>query len=502
LRLSAFAAIFPDLYPVKILFSHSYFMRFDPKQWELGQPYPPLGTILAASVLREAGHEVQLFDSQFSDSADEVIPFLEKFQPDVFVVYDDGFNYLTKMCLTNMREAAFRMQELAKQRGCKVIVNSSDSTDHFEKYLDHGADVVIKGEAEMALLELVNQLRDHAWTPASVHGIAWRENTETRETPKRNVMKELDSLPMAAWDLVDMDRYRAVWIEKNGYFTLNVATTRGCPFKCNWCAKPIYGNRYNSRSVNNVVDELLFLKEKYRYDYIWFCDDIFGLKPDWVIEFANRVEEKKLRLSYKIQSRADLLVQENYIAALARSGCDFVWMGAESGSQKILDAMDKGTTIAQIRSANALLKKHGVKTAFFLQFGYPGENSEDIRKTIELLNECMPDDIGISVSYPLPGTVFYENVKNELAQKQNWTDSDDLHLMFENTYSAEFYRQLHRFVHKHYRKKQGVESLKKLFSKPHHFKQKDIRRISSLAYYYPTVWMEKKKLNKLEHAGN
>src|ERR1044072_7613712 len=136
---------------MKILFSHSYFMRFDPKQWDLGQPFPPLGTIVAASVLRETGHEVALFDSQFSSSSDDVIPFFEKHTPQIFVIYDDGFNYLTKMCLTNMREAAFRMQKIAKEKGCIVIVNSSDSSDHFEKYLDNGADFVIKGEGEMAL---------------------------------------------------------------------------------------------------------------------------------------------------------------------------------------------------------------------------------------------------------------------------------------------------------------------------------------------------------------
>ncbi len=477
-------------------------MRFDPKQWELGQPYPPLGTILAAAVLRESGHDVRLFDSQFSNSADELIPVLDTFKPDVFVVYDDGFNYLTKMCLTNMRDAAFKMQQFAKIRNCTVITNSSDSTDHFEKYLDQGADVVIKGEGEMALLELVTQLENKSWVPNQVQGLVWKDGAEVRETAKRSVMKELDSLPMAAWDLIDIDEYRKIWTNKNGYFTLNVATTRGCPFKCNWCAKPIYGNRYNTRSPQKVVDELIFLQEKFKYDYIWFCDDIFGLKPEWVIEFANLIDKNKLRIKYKIQSRADLLVQENYISALAKSGCDYVWMGAESGSQKILDAMDKGTSIDQIRKANALLKKHGIHTAFFLQFGYPGETSEDIQLTIDLLNECLPDDIGISVSYPLPGTQFYENVKSELIQKQNWKDSDDLHLMFKNTYSPEYYKQLHRFVHKHYRKKQGIESLRKLFSRPAELQKKDLRRVSSLAYYYPTVWMEKKKLKELENVGN
>src|SRR5262245_59275895 len=108
----------------KLLFTHSYFLRFDPKQWATGQPYAPIGTLYAASVMRQYGHEVQFFDNMFSKSADEILPKLEKHQPEFFVIYDDGFNYLTKMCLTNMREAAFSMAKLAKQRGCTVIISS------------------------------------------------------------------------------------------------------------------------------------------------------------------------------------------------------------------------------------------------------------------------------------------------------------------------------------------------------------------------------------------
>jgi radical SAM superfamily enzyme YgiQ (UPF0313 family) len=476
-------------------------MRFDPKQWNLGQPYPPLGTILAAAVLRQAGHDVELFDSQFAHSADEVIPYFDRFKPDVFVVYDDGFNYLTKMCLTNMREAAFRMQQIAKERGCIVITSSSDSTDHYSSYLENGADVVIRGEAETTLLELTTCI-GNSTDFAAVKGIYFKAENAIKQTSPREVMKDLDQLPRAAWDLIDIKQYKKFWKEHNGYFTINFATTRGCPFKCNWCAKPIYGNRYNSRSASNVAEELKFLNETYGFDYIWFCDDIFGLKPGWVHEFAEETKKRNLKLKYKIQSRADLLVQENYVRDLAASGCDNVWMGAESGSQKILDAMDKGTTIDQIRKANALLKSQKIKTAFFLQFGYPGETMEDIEKTIELLNECQPDDIGISVSYPLPGTPFFERVKEELKVKQNWKDSDDLHLMFRNTYSPEFYKQLHKFVHKNYRRKQGVTSLKKLFTHPGSLNGRDPKRIASLSYYLPVVWMEKRKLRKLANHDN
>ncbi len=480
----------------RILFTHSYFMRFDPKQWAWKQPYPPLATILAAAVLRKRGHEVQLFDTMFASSPDEIIPHLEKFKPDYLVVYDDGFNYLTKMCLTNMREAAWKMCAEAKQFGCKVIVSSSDSTDHFENYLQHGADVIMLGEAEQTLTELVENFR----TDETVSGIAFLKNGEAVKSAPRKMMTNLSEMPLSAWDLVDIEAYRKIWLSRWNYFSLNVATTRGCPYKCNWCAKPIYGNAYNMRSPEHVVRELKYLKENYHFDHIWFCDDIFGLKRNWVIEFAELIEKENLHFQYKIQSRADLLVQEKYVEALAYSGCTSVWMGAESGSQKILDAMDKGTTIAQIHEANRLLKQHGIKPAFFLQFGYLGETLEDIQQTISMLNECLPDDIGVSVSYPLPGTGFYEKVKGDLHEKSNWTDSDELKLMFKSTYSPPFYKQLHRYVHKNYRKHQAFESFGKLFSQPLKTNYQTLKRAASSLYYIPATAIEKQKLKKIEHA--
>src|ERR1700733_2848089 len=142
----------------KILFSHSYFLRFDLKQWATGQPYAPLGTLYASSLMRENGYTVSLFDTMFAHQPDEILPELIKHSPDFFVLYDDGFNYLTKMCLTNMREAAFRMIKLAKEKGCTVIVCGSDSTDRYQEYLDEGADFILIGEGEMTLLELIGAI--------------------------------------------------------------------------------------------------------------------------------------------------------------------------------------------------------------------------------------------------------------------------------------------------------------------------------------------------------
>ena len=481
-----------------LLFSHSYFLRYDPKQWAMGQPYPPLATIGAAALMREHGFGVSLFDTMFVERPEEVAPRLDSERPDFFVVYDDGFNYLTKMCLTNMREAAFRMIQLARQRGSVVIVSSSDSTDHYQQYLEKGADFVLLGEGEQTLLELVTAIRDGQEEFEAIAGLAWRKKGVPVRSFARKVMKDLDQLPLPAWDLVDMESYRKIWMRHHGYFSLNISTTRGCPYKCNWCAKPIYGNRYNARSPRHVVEEIKLLKERYGFDHIWMCDDIFGLKPGWVEEFAALVEQEKLSFRFKIQSRADLLMQANYVEALARAGCENSWMGAESGSQKILDAMDKGVTVEQIAGATRLLQQHGVCASFFIQFGYPGETREDIELTIRMIKTLMPDNIGISVSYPLPGTVFYERVKSELNEKTNWTDSDELKLMFRNTYSPEFYKQLHRYVHKTYRRQLALREMRRLFSRPGQLTKKGLRMVASLGWYLTDAAIAGWRLRQLE----
>jgi anaerobic magnesium-protoporphyrin IX monomethyl ester cyclase len=484
----------------KILFSHSYFLRFDPKQWSIGQPYAPLGTLYAAALMRENGYEVSLFDTMFVADPAEVEPILTETQPDLFVIYDDGFNYLTKMCLTNMREAAFDMCKMAKARGCTVIVSSSDSTDRYEQYLNEGADLVLIGEAEHTLLELATALKTGVDTTA-IAGLAYL-NTDGKaiKTLPRPVLKDLDSLPLPAWDLVDMELYRDSWLKSVGYFSINMGTTRGCPFKCNWCAKPIYGNRYNSRSPQNVIRELQYLKECFPIDHIWFCDDIFGLKPGWVLEFAQLIKQENLRTRFKIQSRADLLVEEELVNALADAGCENVWIGAESGSQKILDAMDKGTTIEQVHIATKAMKKAGIKPSFFIQFGYPGEDKADIALTIKMINELLPFEIGISVSYPLPGTVFYDRVKADLKKKTNWTDSDEMALMFTNTFPPTYYKQLHKYVHKNYHMHLAKNSLVKLLKNPLRINGSSLKKALSVLYYTPATYIERLKLDQLEKA--
>lgn len=479
----------------RVLLTHSYFYRLDPKQWADARPYPPLGTLLAAAVLRDAGHDVSVFDTGLRHAPEELKAELDQVEPEILVLYDDGFNYLTKMCLTVMRDAAFRMIALGKAAGCRIAVNSSDASDHAAEYLAAGADVVILGEGEPSLVDIVDRWMSSK-TIDDVPGIVVLKDRTVTSTPKRAVLRDLDTLPLPAWDLIDIASYRSIWQRSQGLFSLNMATTRGCPFKCNWCAKPIYGNRYNSRSPEHVVNELEWLQKHNAPDHFWFADDIFGLKPGWVQRFRDVLAERGLKIRYKIQSRVDLLLESDTIDALVASGLEEVWVGAESGSQRILDAMDKGTRVEQIGEATRLLRSKGVRVCFFLQFGYIGETEADVEKTIRMVEDLMPDDIGVSVSYPLPGTVFYDRVKADLQGKANWKDSDDLAMMFRNRQRPAYYKRLHRYVHKRYRRKQALNALRGGFSTSPFVPL----RMLSAVYYVPATILERMRLVRLANA--
>jgi len=346
------------------------------------------------------------------------------------------------------------MIELARERGCVVIVAGSDATDRAALYLSHGANFVLNGEGELTLGELLDQLSGRAGDGLhTIPGISFQQadRGDAVVTPRRPDIADLDSLPLPAWELVDVDRYRDIWMRRHGYFSMNMATSRGCPYHCNWCAKPIWGQRYHVRSPENVVSELGWLKQTYRPDHIWFVDDILGLRPGWIQRFADCVEPGDIRTPFKSLCRVDLLLRGDTVDALRRAGAQMVWVGAESGSQKILYAMDKGTSVAQTEEATRRLHAAGIGVGFFLQFGYPGETRRDIAATLKLVRDCHPDDIGMSVSYPLPGTKFHHAVRAQLGMQQNWVDSADLAMMYRGPFSTAFYRKLHAVLHHEFR---------------------------------------------------
>ena len=434
-----------------VLLAHSYFLKYDPKQVEKMRPYPPLATLYAASYLRSVGYSVALFDAMLAEGEHEFEAALTTHRPRFVVLYEDNFNFLSKMCLTRMREAACHMSQVAHQRGATVIASGSDVTDHPEIYLHHGTHVVMIGEPDHTLRELLDALSGRQPAPlAQIAGLVLPDAQAPDgllRTAKRDPERTPDLFPFPAWDLLNVERYRAAWTQAHGFFSLNMVSTRGCPFHCNWCAKPIWGQRYAMRSPANVAAEMAWIKQHLRPDHIWFADDIFGLRPAWVAELGREVMARDAAIPFMIQSRVDLMT-DDAVAGLKQAGCVEVWMGAESGSQKVLDAMDKGTRVEQIKLARARLKRAGIKACFFIQFGYPGETFEDIMATVNLVRETLPDNIGVSVSYPLPGTKFHEMVKEQLGAKTNWVDSNDLAMMFQGSYQSPFYRKLHRVLHR------------------------------------------------------
>jgi anaerobic magnesium-protoporphyrin IX monomethyl ester cyclase len=436
----------------KVLLAHSYYLAHDAKQWRKMKPYPPLATLLVASVLRERGFDVELFDAMLAGSEAEFVQALEGSQAAIVGILEDNFNFLTKMCTTRNREAALAMVAAARARSRRVAVNGSDATDHASLYLAAGADAVILGEPEVTFAALAT-----AWAAdpdAPLDGIAGLAlggpasgvTPLPRKTGVRPFVEDLDALPFPAWDLVDAEAYRQAWSHAHGRLSWNIVTTRGCPFHCNWCAKPLYGTRYAQRSPANVAREVRLLVDGIRPDHLWFADDIFGLTPRWIESYADALENERVRVPFSMQSRVDLMTP-SAVDALARAGAEEVWMGVESGAQKILDAMDKGTRLEQIRLATRLLKAHGIRPAWFLQLGYPGETWENLVATRALVLEERPADVGVSVSYPLPGTLFYERVKAQLGGRTNWSDSDDLAMMFRGTYESAFYRRVRDLLH-------------------------------------------------------
>ncbi|MDB4916753.1 MAG: Radical domain protein [Gemmatimonadetes bacterium] len=412
------------------------------------RPYSPLATLLIAASLREHGHDVAFFDATLSPGVHEFDAMLRKTRPTVVGILEDNFNYLTKMCTVRTREATLSMVAAARAFGCKVAVNGSDSSDHPQLYLDAGAEAVLPGEADVSFLGLA-----HAWRASvdvdlrDVPGliIASRDGGVVRTGPARSI-GDLNALPLPAWDLVDVDAYRQAWTSAHGRFSWNMISSRGCPFGCNWCAKPIFGRRYSQRSPECVADEMVQLRASVRPDHIWFADDIFGLTARWMTQFASAVAARNVRTPFMIQCRADLLGPE-VVAALADAGAEEVWLGVESGSQRIVDAMEKDMRIDDVRRATRALRAHGIRACWFLQLGYPSEAWEDVLQTRDLVREERPDDIGVSVAYPLPGTGFHRMVKAQLGLHRNWQDTDDLAMLFHGTYTTAFYRELRDALH-------------------------------------------------------
>jgi radical SAM superfamily enzyme YgiQ (UPF0313 family) len=430
-----------------VLLTHSYHLARDAKQFRKMQPYPPLGTLYAATALRSAGISVAVYDTMFAEPVSGFRAALEEHRPKIVVIHEDDFNFVTKMCLTHMRELANELATIARGVGVTVITHGSDATDHPRNYLDNGVDFILNGEVEQSLVDLCSALLQSRRLPAIPGLVRYSAADGSLESLlSAPINPSWATLPRVARELIDLEPYRRAWIEAHGYFSTNVVSSRGCPYHCNWCAKPISGNRFQLRAPEEVAAEIRELKVLFGVEHIWFGDDVFALDRHWVDAFARAVESSGEVVPFKIQSRADLM-SDATVSALKRAGCTEIWMGVESGSQKILDAMKKGLKLSAVYAARERLASAGIRACYFLQFGYSGEGWAEICETVQLVRRTRPDDIGISLSYPLPGTGFFERVQTQLGRKRNWIDSDDLCTIHLASYDDSFYHALRDALH-------------------------------------------------------
>jgi anaerobic magnesium-protoporphyrin IX monomethyl ester cyclase len=424
--------------------------------------------LIAAAVLRRAGFPVDLFDATFADGPERFAEALGRSAPDIFGLVEDGFSVLVKMCTGRQREDALRMVGQASAAGCRVLASAPDAANRPEAYVVAGADAVLLGETEETLVELVGVWSaDPAAVTLDIPGLAVPgTGGGVIRTPQRPFIEDLDALPLPAWDLVDVETYRRAWTSTHGRLSWNIVTTRGCPFRCGWCSKPVYGTRYAQRSPAGVAEELALLCDRVGPGHVWFADDIFGLTPRWIESFAEEVLRRDARIPFSVQSRVDLM-HPSAVEALHVAGCEEVWLGVESGAQLVLDGMEKGTRVEQIRSATRLLAARGIRPSWFLMLGFPGEDWDEIVATRELIREERPADVGVSVAYPLPGSRFFEDVKDDLGPVTSWQESDDLATTFSATFSTGFYRQVRDLLHEEARAAR-VDGGRRLFNAHRH----------------------------------
>jgi radical SAM superfamily enzyme YgiQ (UPF0313 family) len=424
---------------VKILFTHGYFLEEDEKEKLIMKPYVPLGILYVSAYIGENSYPNEVFDSTFSSFEKQKQKLLD-FRPDVLAVYT---NLMTK--LNVLRLIRFVRSE-ERLRQTKIVLGGPEVRNHASAFLSHGADVIVIGEGEETMLDTVKYFEGKLDSLNAIPGIAWKnEAGGTIINPERELLRSLDQLPMPAREKIDLQSYFDVWKKAHGESTISVSTMRGCPYTCKWCSRAVYGLSYRRRSPALVADEIAQLKSRYNFDSIWFVDDVFTISHKWLREFAAAIERRQLKIRYEIITRADRM-NEEVIRLLVKSGCYRVWIGAESGSQKIIDAMDRRVDVKQVRDMIRLARKHGLQAGTFIMLGYPGETQEDIRETIRHLAESAPDFYTLTIAYPIKGTPLYEETEKAFVHPPAWALSTDRDIDFKRTYPRRYYNFAIRWV--------------------------------------------------------
>lgn len=423
---------------MKVLLTHSYFLNEDPKERAIMKPYVPLGILYISAYLEEKGFDNIVFDSTFSDFEKQQAFILEQ-QPNVLAVY---VNLMTKLNVVKLIKWVRQQEKLAH---AKIILGGPEVRYHANDFLSIGADVIVLGEGEETMLELI-RVMDAKEDISLIEGICFLEDTGTvKETPERKLIKDINVLPFPNRKKIDFKPYLHTWKAHHGFSMMSVNTMRGCPYTCKWCSRAVYGGTYRRRKPELVVEELLHLKQHYQPDMIWFVDDVFTIHHKWLKEFAELVQAKNAIIPYEIISRADRL-NEEVLKLLKVSGCFRIWIGAESGSQRIIDAMDRRVDVMETRKMIRLAKQIGINTGTFIMLGYPGETKADIKQTIEHLVESNPDFYTSTITYPIKGTELYDEVKNDMLTPYHFETNTDRDLDFKRVYSRRYYEYALRWL--------------------------------------------------------
>jgi radical SAM superfamily enzyme YgiQ (UPF0313 family) len=418
---------------VKILLTHGYFLAEDAKEQLIMRPYPPLGILYISAYLEQHNFTNEIYDSTFGSLA-ELKTRLENEKPDLVGIYT---NLMTKL---NVLKIIRFIKDSPYLQHTKIILGGPEVRNHKEKFLEYGADIIVFGEGEETMLELVTAYAKEA-DPALQHiaGIAFKDADRSVITnAERMLIKDINQLPFPNRNKIELQKYFDIWKKKHGISMLNISTMRGCPYSCKWCSRAVYGSSYRRRNPKLVADEIEWLQINYRFDKIWFVDDVFTINPRWLREFANEIQARNISISYEIISRADRL-NEEAVQLLKQSGCFRVWIGAESGSQKIIDAMDRRVKVEDVRSMIRLVKSYGMEAGTFIMLGYPGEDEHDIKETLHHLKYSDPDQFTITVAYPIKGTPLYTEVENIFVKDLPWETSTDRDIDFKRLYTKRYY---------------------------------------------------------------
>jgi radical SAM superfamily enzyme YgiQ (UPF0313 family) len=399
-----------------LLLTHGYFLFEDEKERQIMKPYPTLGLLYISAYLRKLGFDVEVFDTTFA-STDELFTRLSSKASGVLGIYT---NLMT-------RGSVLKIISRARENGWIVIVGGPESANYPTEYIEYGAHVVVIGEGEDTMAELLPALS--ARGPHRLHGVRGTvfkdEYGRIITNAERNQIENLDSIPWPDRAQIDQQRYVDVWRAHHGSGSVNLITARGCPYKCTWCSHAVFGFTHRRRSYIDCANELQSIVDMYRPDQVWYADDVFTIHHGWLFQYAAELKRRNIRIPFETISRADRMMKEEVLETLARMGCYRIWIGSESGSQRILDAMRRGVKVEQVQWATEAAHRHGIQVGMFLMWGYDGEELEDIEATIALVKKCNPDLFLTTVSYPIMNTEYFRKISGLVTLNESWAEATD-----------------------------------------------------------------------------